>query len=194
MVMDSVWPYISIFVMAATPWLEILLVIPIGAGMGLHPLWVGVLSFLGNYLPLFVIFFVQRYLQPFYLPWYRRFASRRRKLQLGEGTEQPAESGYPEADEALAYFGTGADALVQKNRPSRKERAVAVLQRYGIPGLAFSAPLITGVHLAAVIAIMLNTDRRKTAAWMGLSLAVWTLALTALSFYGARWIGSALGS
>jgi hypothetical protein len=47
--------YLSIIVMAATPWIEILVVIPFGIGVGLNPLLVGIFSFVGNAVPIYLI-------------------------------------------------------------------------------------------------------------------------------------------
>ncbi|MFN7252835.1 MAG: small multi-drug export protein [Anaerobacillus sp.] len=44
----SLWEYIVIFILAAIPWIEILIIIPIGIINGLNPILVGLLSFLGN--------------------------------------------------------------------------------------------------------------------------------------------------
>jgi Ca2+/H+ antiporter, TMEM165/GDT1 family len=45
------WGYVGVFLAAATPWLEILLVIPAGVAVGLDAVPVGVVAFLGNALP-----------------------------------------------------------------------------------------------------------------------------------------------
>jgi uncharacterized membrane protein len=57
-VLELLWQYTLIFIMAATPWLEILIVIPLGIGMGLDPFVVALLSFAGNFLPVLFIIYV----------------------------------------------------------------------------------------------------------------------------------------
>lgn len=52
---DGWWAYALVFVLAAIPWWEILLVIPPAVAIGLHPLPVAVAAFLGNLLPVYVI-------------------------------------------------------------------------------------------------------------------------------------------
>jgi uncharacterized membrane protein len=53
--LDQLWLYLTVFVLAATPWVEILVVIPFGIGVGLNPLAVGVAAFLGNTIPIVLI-------------------------------------------------------------------------------------------------------------------------------------------
>lgn len=60
----SLWEYIVIFILAAVPWVEILIIIPIGIINGLNPFLVGLLSFLGNLSTVYLlIFFFEKYEQ-----------------------------------------------------------------------------------------------------------------------------------
>ena len=52
---DGVGQYLLVFLLAATPLVEILVVIPIGVGLGLQPVAVAVVAFLGNVLPIYGI-------------------------------------------------------------------------------------------------------------------------------------------
>ncbi|MGF7186046.1 hypothetical protein GGQ84_002139 [Desulfitispora alkaliphila] len=135
--MDSFWEYLIVFVLAATPWVELLLVVPIGIARGLNPVLVGVVAFLGNVIPVFLILLGFKKLEKWWKP-----------------------SG------------------------KRSERAARFLNKYGLPGLAMVAPLLTGIHLATVIALALGAARQKTAYWMTLSLALWTIGLTAAVVLG----------
>lgn len=51
----GLWAYLAVAVAAATPWLEILLVIPPAIGIGLDPAAVGALAFAGNFAPVVAI-------------------------------------------------------------------------------------------------------------------------------------------
>lgn len=66
---NGAWQYASIFVLAAVPWLEILVVIPVGIGLGLDPAAVAVVAFLGNVLPIYGIIAFYRQLRA---AWDRR--------------------------------------------------------------------------------------------------------------------------
>lgn len=140
--------YALVFVLAAIPWLEILVVIPIGVGLGLNAVGVAVFAFLGNVLPIYGIVAVDARL--------RDWLERRRGSESGE--------------------------------PTRHERARAIWDRYGLPGLAVASPIVTGVHLAAVIALAVGSPKRLVGVWMTASIGVWTAILTAGAYYGFGFI------
>ncbi|XVH33314.1 small multi-drug export protein (plasmid) [Haloferacaceae archaeon DSL9] len=52
---DGIIQYALIFVLAAIPWLEIVVVIPIGVALGINPFGVALFAFLGNVLPIYGI-------------------------------------------------------------------------------------------------------------------------------------------
>jgi Ca2+/H+ antiporter, TMEM165/GDT1 family len=58
---DGITQYALIFVLAAIPWLEIVIVIPIGVALGINPFGVALFAFLGNVLPIYgiVAFYVR---------------------------------------------------------------------------------------------------------------------------------------
>ncbi len=47
----GVWGYVLIFVLAAIPWFEVLVIVPAGVGLGFNPVAVSVVAFTGNMLP-----------------------------------------------------------------------------------------------------------------------------------------------
>ena len=53
--MDILWQYLMVFILAATPWIEILVVIPGALAMGLDPWLTGILAFAGNAFPVFLM-------------------------------------------------------------------------------------------------------------------------------------------
>ncbi|MGJ9384944.1 small multidrug efflux protein - like protein [Salipaludibacillus neizhouensis] len=155
---EILWQYSLIFIMAATPWLEILVVIPIGVGMGLNPFFVGVFSFIGNFLPILLIVYSLHKLQKTGI--YKNWSSNREKKTLKNKEKQS----------------------------SKNNRAMNVFRKYGLPGLAILGPLLTGIHLAAIIALSLKIDKNKITVWMGGSLLVWTLFITIASVYSIDWV------
>jgi hypothetical protein len=138
--------YALVFLLAATPWLEILVVIPIAVGLGLDPVGVAVLAFLGNVLPIYGI-----------VVGYDRV---RTWLERRRGSDESGRHG----------------------------RARRLWDRYGLPGLALASPILTGVHLAALIALAAGSPKRSVGAWMTASVAVWTVVLTLGSFYGLGFV------
>ena len=135
--------YLTVFVLAAIPWLEVLIVVPPAIGLGLDPLLVGVLAFFGNVFPIYLIVSIHERLTT----WW---------------TSRRADGG----------------------ESKRGKRARRVLDRYGIVGLAAVAPILTGVHLAVVIALMLGIPRRSVTVWMTAGVAVWTMGLTIATTLG----------
>ncbi|QBI22107.1 hypothetical protein ER308_18045 [Egibacter rhizosphaerae] len=76
--------------------------------------------------------------------------------------------------------GKAAPGSAESGRYARGRR---VARRYGVPGLALLGPLLTGIHLAALIALGLGASRREVVIWTAGSLALWA-AGTALATVG----------
>lgn len=150
--------YALVFVLAAIPLLEILLVVPPAIGFGLDPLLVGALAFLGNVLPIYLIVI----LHDRATAW----LARRRG-------EDPSDASNASDDTAS----------------SRSVRASRILDRYGLGGLALAAPLVTGVHLATVVALLVGGSPRHVAGWMTVGIAVWTVAIVVASVTGGSLLG-----
>lgn len=140
------WQYSTLFVLAATPWIELLLVVPLGVAMGLAPLPVSIAVFTGNALPVFLIV-------------------------LGYDQWRKWRPPSPEVDQA-------------DHRGKRRARAVRIWNKYGLPGLAMAGPLLTGIHLATIMALFFRPDRGKLLFWMTFSLFVWTLGLVVVCYAG----------
>ena len=60
----------------------------------------------------------------------------------------------------------------------RRERIERVWKRYGIPGVALQAPLLTGPLLATVLALGLGAPPRPLLGWMLASIVLWGAILT----------------
>lgn len=67
---------------------------------------------------------------------------------------------------------------------SRMARARTIWDRYGLPGLSVAAPVLTGVHLAALVALAAGSRRRAVLWWMSLAIAGWTVVLVVASVFG----------
>lgn len=142
--------FLAVFVAAATPWLEVLFVIPPAILAGLNPALTALVAFAGNLLTVLLVIYGWE-------AWTRRRAA--------GAAAQPAPGS------------------------RRRQRAEHLMARYGVPGLALCGPILTGVHLAAVIAVGLGARRAPLVGWMSVSLAAWTLVVTVLSVVGiAHWL------
>jgi Ca2+/H+ antiporter, TMEM165/GDT1 family len=146
------WEYLTVFVLAATPLVELLVVIPLGIGYGLHPAGVAAVTLLGNLIPVLAILLAYDR----WRAWRQRRAARE---NIPDGTPAAPPS-------------------------SRRQRAQRLWQRYGTAGLALLAPLVTGVHIAAVVALALGAPRRTVAGWMTVSIVLWTVGMTLVTVAG----------
>ncbi len=138
--------YALVFILAAIPWIELLLVIPVGIAIGLNPLAVAVLAAVGNLATVYLLLFAHDFLHSFW-----------QKLRLNDN-------------------GKGSDG--------RKKKAMHTWDSYGLPGLAMLAPVVTGTHLAALIAVSLGSRRYSVTLWLTLSILIWTVVVTVISYYG----------
>lgn len=99
--------YVLVFVFAAIPVIEVLVVVPIAIGLGLDPLLTGIVAFAGNVASVYALIRFHRRLST----WWRR----------RRGTDETTPGG-------------------------RYTRARRLWDRYGLPGLSMSGPVLTGVH------------------------------------------------
>ena len=71
----------------------------------------------------------------------------------------------------------------------RRERIERVWKRYGLPGLALQAPLLTGPLLATILALGLGAPPRPLLAWMIASIVLWGVVLTGAAAFGLSLFG-----
>jgi Ca2+/H+ antiporter, TMEM165/GDT1 family len=136
---------LTVFVSAATPWLEVVVVVPAAIAAGLAPVPVAVVAFAGNLLTLVLVVLVGDRMAA----WWRRRRHR-------DGPPGPAPA-------------------------ARNRRAEQVFDRWGLPGLALVGPLVTGTHLAGLIAVGFGAARHRVMAWMIAGLALWTVIVAVLA-------------
>ncbi len=137
--------YVLVFLAAATPVVEVLVVIPAAVLAGMPPGPTTLLAFAGNL-------------------------------------------------STLVLVGVAGDRIVRWWRgrrhggdpsPSRRStRARELAQRWGVPGLAFLAPITTGTHIAAVAALTTGATTKRVLVWMAAGLAVWSIAVAIVTVAG----------
>lgn len=132
------WSYALVFLAAATPVLEVLVVIPAALLAGLPPLPTTLVAFAGNLSTVVLV----------------------------------AVAG----DRMLAWW-RGRRPQRAKEPSRRSERARELTRRWGVPGLAFLAPVTTGTHIATVAALATGAARHRVLRWMAAGLAVWAVAV-----------------
>lgn len=71
-----------------------------------------------------------------------------------------------------------------QSKSKRQARAVAIWNKYGLPGLSLLGPLLIGSHIAVFIGLLFGAKKQMTLLWMTISLILWTIVITILSFLG----------
>ena len=145
--MTRLTAYLAVFLAAATPWLEVLFVVPAGLLAGLGPVPTVVIAAAGNVATLIPVVLLGGRLRG----WLDR---RRERRNRGAG------------------------------------RAARVMERYGLPGLAVLGPLVTGAHLAALVATGSGAGPRRTLAWMTAGVVAWSVAVGVLTVLGIDAFGA----
>lgn len=152
---EGMFAYALVFLLAATPWIEILVVIPAAIALGLDPLFVSILAFIGNLATVYLLIFAYQYL---YSKW-KMFRADEDEVSISK----------------------------------RKKKALHIWNRYGLPGLAFISPLTVGTHFATFVALSLNSKKHLVIMWITLSILVWTVIVTIVSYYGVESLKWLLG-
>lgn len=145
------WEYVTVFILAAIPWIEIVAIIPLAIAGGLSPIPVSILAFTGNLLAILLI-----------IALYKKWSEWRERKRKEKG--------------------------VTKKVTTRRQRAKKIWERYGLPGLALLGPFFVGTHLTAVMALAFGSRKNFVTFWMSFSLVVWTVAMTAASYYGLDYL------
>jgi uncharacterized membrane protein len=139
------WAYVLVFLAAATPVLEVLVVVPSGVLAGLEPVPTAIVAVAGNLATVVLVAVAGDRA----LAWWRR--------------RRPAAGGEPSA---------------------RSRRGGQLVRRWGVPGLAFLAPLTTGTHVGTVAALAIGAPRRRVLLWMSAGVAVWASIAAAATATG----------
>ncbi|WP_246009512.1 small multi-drug export protein [Brevibacillus fluminis] len=72
-----------------------------------------------------------------------------------------------------------------QRKTSKKQGKIAeVWQKYGVIGLAFLSPLITGAPLGAAIGIAFGAEPARLLRWMTVFIIFWSIVLTAAGVLG----------
>lgn len=71
-----------------------------------------------------------------------------------------------------------------EKKESRKGRMARIWEKYGVIGLGFLSPLLTGAPLGAAIGISLGAPTGKLMFWMAVGIVVWSVILTAAVAFG----------
>jgi Ca2+/H+ antiporter, TMEM165/GDT1 family len=200
----SIWGYVLVFLAAATPMVEVLIVIPAAILAGMAPLPVALLALAGNLATVaLVVVAGDRGIAAL-----RRWRAGRRAGPgdtpgaspgaCGQAARADGEPGDSAAEVAPAHgegrtagaraatrpVGDPASARGRDGSAGRSGRAARLAQRWGVPGLALLGPGLTGSHVAALAALAVGARRGRVLAWMAIGLVAWVGPVTVLTLAG----------
>ncbi len=159
----SEWSVLGgVFLGGAFPWLEAIVVIPVGVLAGLPPVLVVLSAVTGNLLTVaLAAVFGQRL---------RNWWTARRRARLGAATKKqdPAK-------------------LERRNR--RQARINRVMDRWGMLGLAVLGPIGLGTQFSAVAAVALGVSARQAIVWVGAGTVAWSVLAAVLTVSGVSIAG-----
>ena len=91
----------------------------------------------------------------------------------------------------VVAFGGRLRELIYRSRrlAKRRERIERVWKRYGIPGVALQAPLLTGPVLATLLALALGAPARPLLLWMLASVVFWGAVIAGAAAVGFSMFG-----
>ena len=191
--MSELLAYLTVFLAAAMPWLEVLLVVPAGILAGLPPVPTALVGAAGNIVTLVPLVLGADRLRA----WWRRRSARRlagprasivAQADAATGTGAPSRaldpSGGCAASAEFAASGWLADVDREVEVSGRGGRAQRVFERYGVPGLAAIGPLVTGIHVAAIVGLASGADRRHLMYWLVGGVVGWSFLAAGATVLG----------
>lgn len=152
------------FLGGALPWLEAIVVIPIGILAGASAPLVVLAAVIGNLFTVALAAVFGERLRDWWV-------ARRRRRRGGEDAE-----------------GSEDDASTER-RMRRKDRINRVMSRWGMPGLAVLGPIGLGTQFSAIAAVALGVSARSAFLWVGAGTVAWSIAAAALTLAGVSVAG-----
>lgn len=154
---------LAMFIGGAIPWLEAIIVIPVGVLAGGPPVPVVLVALVGNLLTVWLTAVFGQRLRSW---WSARRAAKRERA----GGEHPE---------------------TQQRRQRRAERIERVMNRWGMPGLALLGPLGLGTHLSAFAAVAVGVSSRAAFGWVAAGTVLWSVIAGVLTGAGVSFAGIA---
>lgn len=99
------WSYIAVFILSAIPWIESVVVVPLGIYIGLNPIWVTFLGFLGNWVVVLLIVYL--------FDWFNQWRAKRRAAKNGpDYQDKPKTKRYERAKKIWVRYGLPGLAVI----------------------------------------------------------------------------------
>lgn len=138
------WQYIVLFLISLLPFLDVFSVIPISIALGMSPVSVAIILFLGNFI--MVIGYSRLFIQ--ITEWLTKRKAKK-KIDLTK------------IETKVRY----------------------IYKKHGLPVFALGLPFILATDITTLMALRFGSAKFRVVAWMGVSLVIWTVVMTAISLY-----------
>lgn len=152
----------GVFLGGAAPWLEAIVVIPVGIVAGMHPVVAVVVGGTGNLLTVAAA------------AW---FGQRLRRWWIARRARRAAAS----------PVHTGEDP--QRRHGKQWQRVERVVRRWGLPALAVLGPIGLGTQVSALVAVSLGISARVAFVWVGAGTVVWSIVAAVAAVTGLNIAG-----
>lgn len=156
------WVLGGVFLGGALPWLEAIVVIPVGVLAGLPPVLVVLVAVTGNLLTVWLAAVFGESLR---IRWAARRHARR---EASATSEDPSK-------------------LDRRNR--RRARIDRIMDRWGMLGLAVLGPIGLGTQFSALAAVALGVSARETVVWVGAGTVAWSMVAALVTISGVSIAG-----
>lgn len=154
----SEWSMLGgLFLGGALPWLEAIVVIPVGVLAGLPPVLVVLFAVTGNLLTVGLAAVFGESLRSW---WTTRRRTRDKNLAMKQ------------------------DPVKLERRRRRRARIKKVMDRWGLLGLAVLGPVGLGTQFSALAAVALGVSARQAIIWVGAGTVAWSVLAALLTVSG----------
>ncbi|GAK06958.1 small multi-drug export protein [Geomicrobium sp. JCM 19038] len=186
--METIIYFLILLIMAAIPFLEYMVAIPVGILiMPIPTTSVIVASIIGNVITVILLIILVEKVRGWIMSKTEEPEPVKDELDTTVNTTQPEQNdalhdSTVEADQAEA------NKMEEPSNPSRFEkqrvRAKRYWDRFGLAGLSILGTGLLSSHLTALLACSFGANRAKLSLWMIISIVLWSVLLGGLIHFG----------
>ncbi|GAJ97235.1 small multi-drug export protein [Geomicrobium sp. JCM 19055] len=186
--METIIYFLILLIMAAIPFLEYMVAIPVGIlFMPIPTTSVIVASIIGNVITVILLIILVEKVRGWIKSKTEEPEPTKEELDTTVNTTQP-EHNDALYDPAVEADQAEADKVEESSSPSRFEkqrvRAKRYWDRFGLAGLSILGTGLLSSHLTALLACSFGANRAKLSLWMIISIVLWSVLLGGLIHFG----------
>ncbi|MBM7634479.1 small multi-drug export protein [Geomicrobium sediminis] len=186
--METFIYFLILLIMAAIPFLEYMVAIPVGIlFMPIPTTSVIVASIIGNVITVILLIILVEKVRGWIKSKTEEPEPIKEELDTTVNATQPAQNDALH-DPAVEVEQAKADKVEESSSPSRFEkqrvRARRYWDRFGLAGLSILGTGLLSSHLTALLACSFGANRAKLSLWMIISIVLWSVLLGGLIHFG----------